>query len=122
MVPLRSRWEAMDVIDTHSAENYHDIEYVCHDESIMRSACGSPRGPHAIRLRLPTSKELLAIVCWCGAGCAYLSKRAQPGKNATTDPRGVLALSRRRDADLHVLDCQFLDLAHQSVREILAQC
>lgn len=42
----------------------------------------------------------------------YLSKRAQPSKNPTPDPRRVLALRGRRDPDLHVLHGQPLDLAH----------
>lgn len=53
--------EAVDVSSPRidSEAGHHDIKDFRHRrlESFMRIACGSPRGPRAIRLRLPTSRE-----------------------------------------------------------------
>ena len=42
----------------------------------------------------------------------YLPECTQPSQNTPSNPRGILALSRGRDANLHILHGQLLNLAH----------
>lgn len=47
------------MIRSDSVEGHHDIKDFVRDEAFMQIACGSPRDPRAIRLRLPTSRQYL---------------------------------------------------------------
>lgn len=52
---------------------------------------------------------------------AHLSERAQACENTAANPCGVLALSRCRNPNLHFFDCDSLNLAHEAIREVLAE-
>ena len=51
----------------------------------------------------------------------HLPERAQAREDAAADPAGVLALGRRGDADLGVLDREGAQLREQAVAEALGQ-
>jgi hypothetical protein len=125
MVPL---WSRRGTVHDHPrvtpglGRRHHDIEDFRLDKSLCKSLVDH------LRILVPfvgayphLESTWLATIHSHERVNAYLSKRAEASENAATNPRGVLALSRRGNADLHVLDGQFLDLAHQPIREVLAQ-
>ena len=54
-------------------------------------------------------------------GDPHLLEGVQRGEDGASDPRGVEALLRRRDADLDVLGGQLLHLGEEAVAEALEE-
>ena len=74
--------------------------------------------------RSPTSNDLQSVRRKSHSSAlhkTYLSERAQPGKNTSSNPRRVLPLRWRKDLYPHVLDRQLLQLRQQPVAEALGQ-